>query len=198
MNRLSKIFVIIVIIICYAGLQLYTSKLKRDLTAYKTSCLTLLDTVQRYIVADSLKAIQIGELQLKVSEYKRYREEDAALIEKLKADKVTSVTTVESVARDTLLLELKDTVIRELYLDTVKQFSYHSRWNDIQGLIFSDSVRLNIQNKEELLIVQSIERKKFLFIKLPPSIFGYKSYKLDILSKNPNTTVVNAEWVNFK
>lgn len=179
-----------------SALWLRCKSLESDKNAYWTSCSAMLDSVYKYKVSDSLNAIQVGELLLTAKEYKRYRAEDAALIKQLVADKVTSVTNLKSITRDTVFTELHDTVIA--IKDTVKHFSYTSKWTDVNGFVLGNSIQVNIQNREELIITESTQRKKFWFIKLPPKLFGYKSRKLDVVSKNPNTTIAGVEWVNIR
>lgn len=178
----------------------YTKSLKIEKGAYQTSMSVMMDSLRKYKVNDSLSAIQVGELNLTAREYRKYRPDDTSIIKKLKIDKPTSVTKLISHTRDSICASLHDTVILadNEPPDTLKHFSYNSTWTTIDGLIFRDSVQINIQNREELLITESTLRKKFLFIKLPPKLFGYKSRKLDVLSKNPNTTITGVEWVNFR
>ena len=70
--------------------------------------------------------------------------------------------------------------------------------NSVTGYFTKDSANLNIQSKDELLITKSIERKRFLGIKLSPKWFGYRNLQLNIVSKNPNCTISNIEYVELK
>lgn len=154
-----------------------------------------MDSTHHYKVADSLNAIQVKELQLSLSEYKKYRKDDQALIKKLKADKAKSVTNTNTKTEYIIKTEIKDSII---YKDTLKSFKYHNKWVDITGILNKDSADLQIRNREELILVESLKRKKFLFFKLPVWLFGYKHKSLDVVSKNPNTTIVSTEYVNFR
>lgn len=198
----SKILLILFLISLGGILALcqYAKSLKVEKEAYQTSMSVMMDSLYKYKVNDSLNAVQVGELKLTIGEYRRYRAEDANLIKKLKADKPTSITKLISHTRDTIRASLHDTIMLAANEppDTARYFNYKSHWTDVDGLIYNDSIQVSIHNREELLIAESILRKKFLFIKLPPKIFGYKSRKLDVLSKNPNTTIADIEWVNFR
>lgn len=173
---------------------------KVDRDAYKTSCTTMLEEIEQYKVSDSLYAAQVGELKLTVSEYKKYRAEDAALIKSLKADKPISIVHTETIIRDTISALLHDTLLITSYCDTItaKGFIYHDNWANIIGVVYKDSVSINLDNREELLVVTSQKRKKLWFINLPPKIFGYKSNTVDIVSKNPHTRISNIEWINLR
>ena len=73
-----------------------------------------------------------------------------------------------------------------------------SRWTDLHGFISNDTLQVKIINREELILVESLQRKKFLGIKLPGWLFGYKREILDVVSRNPNTTIQDIEYVKLK
>lgn len=160
----------------------------------------LLDSIHFYKVADSLNAAKINVLELSLSDYKKYREEDVKLIKKLKADKISATTSINTVTTTDIKAPTKDSIIykdRFIPIDTVKQINYDSKWTSVHGHFANDTINLNITNREELLLVESIIRKKFLGIKLPIWLFGYKTKSLDAVSKNPNTVITNLEFIQI-
>ena len=58
-------------------------KAKEERDIYKNNTTTLLNDVTTYKTKDSLNAVQVGELSLRLSEFKKYRSEDAELIKTL-------------------------------------------------------------------------------------------------------------------
>lgn len=171
-------------------------KLRKENNLLKTNQETLLSDIDRYKIADSINVARIGELNLSLSEYKKYRAEDAELIKKLKADKLDAVSNVKIETKiEQVPVTIHDTIYKQAQL---KAFDYKSKWTDVSGIIMPDSVLLDIANREELIITESFQKKKFWFIKLPAWLFGYKSKKIDIISKNPNTEVVGAEFITIK
>ena len=102
----------------------FNEKLITDLDRSERNVTTLTDSIKRYIVSDSLNASQVSALEIKLSEYKKFRQDDAALIKKLKADKpetiIKTVTNTE--------YEIKTKIE---YTDTVKSFIYKSKWIDV-------------------------------------------------------------------
>lgn len=171
-------------------------KLHKENNLLKTNQETLLSDIERYKIDDSINVARIGELNLSLSEYKKYRAEDAALIKKLKADKLAAVSNVKIETKiEQVPVTIHDTIYKQAQL---KAFDYKSKWTDVSGIIMPDSVLLDIANREELIITESFQKKKFWFIKLPAWLFGYKSKKIDIISKNPNTEVVGAEFITIK
>ena len=168
-------------------------KLNEQVKVLSNNQNTLLDSVSHYKIVDSLNVAKVKELTLTVDEYKRYRAEDAILIKKLKADKPKEVIKTITETR-TEIVTLFDTV----YVDSVKRFKYDDKWIKVDGLVYSDSVKLNIKNYEELLIVESLQKKKFWFIKLPVKLFGYKHKQINVISKNPNTQILSTEFITIK
>lgn len=163
--------------------------------AYQNSISVSMDSLHKYKVADSLNAIHISDIELSLKQYKQLRAGDAKLIKQLKADKLTTVVNPEMVIRYKIKTQLKDSII---YRDTVKAINYHDYWNSVTGYFTKDSANLNIQSKDELLITKSIERKRFLGIKLNPKLFGYRNLQLNIVSKNPNCAISNIEYIELK
>src|SRR5574344_1814304 len=154
-----------------------------------------MDSAVSYKVSDSLSACQVKELQVTISEYKQHRQEDAELIKKLKADKAETVTNTVTETTVEVRTVTKASVV---YLDTLKAINYSSKWTDLRGFINKDTVQVKITNREELLLVESVQRKKFLFFKLPIWLFVHKQRTVDVVSKNPNTTIKHVDYVNFR
>lgn len=152
---------------------------------------------KRYKIADSLNVLKVKELQLSLDEYKKYRKEDLSLIAKLKVDKkeLQRIINTQANTISELSTAIKDTT--DIYgnvVDSLKVFNYTSTWTDVSGVINykSDSISLAIQNRESLLIVESIKYKRFLG-------FLWKTKKIDtqtidVLSRNPNTTILDASF----
>lgn len=199
MKKINIYLVIAIAVLLLAlagyGVSVYITNLKNKIDILEKNQSTLLDSVQHYVVQDSLNVSKVTALTLSLKEYKKYRAEDQALIKKLKADKPVGTVTTNTETITHIKTEIKDSII---YLDTLKVINYHSKWTDVKGYIKADSAVLTIKNREELLIHESVRRKKFLFFKLPVKLFGYKSQEIDVVSRNPNTRIEHIEWVKYK
>lgn len=187
---LSLVLLVAVLYIWYQGKQRKACEI-----AYQNNISVSMDSLHKYKVADSLNAIHISNIELSLKQYKQLRADNAKLIKQLKADKLTTVVNPETIIRYKIKTQLKDSII---YRDTVKAISYHDSWNSVTGYFTKDSANLNILSKDELLITKSIERKRFLGIKLSPKWFGYRNLQLNIVSKNPNCAISNIEYVELK
>lgn len=184
---------IVLAVIGFIEYKLFT--LSSENTELKINQKALLDSTNHYKVLDSLSAIKIASLSLSLSDYKKYRAEDYEVVKELtKHEKLFSAQSVQSKTTQVITTTVHDTI----YCDTVKAFNYKSKYTDVDGLIWPDSVQLIIANREELIITQSLEKKKFLGIRLPIWLFGSKCSNIRVVSKNPNTQIINSEFVNIK
>ena len=177
-----------------------TAKLQEENKRLANNQITLLDSMQTYKVADSLNVAKINVLELSLSDYKKYREENATLIKKLKADKLSATTSINATTSTNIKTVIKDSIIykdRVVPIDTVKQIKYNSKWTSIYGYLANDTINLNIINREELLIAESFVKKRFIGIKLPIWLFGYKTKSVNVISKNPNTEINNLEYIQI-
>lgn len=192
MKKIKILFTCIAIIL-FIILSNYNKKVSLQNKILSNNQSVLLDSIKHYKINDSINTAQIKQLVLTTDEYKQYRADDANLINKLKSDKPENI--IKTVTETHTVISTK---IDTVYVDSIKHFSYKDNWINVNGQINNDSVKLNIKNKEDLLIVESIQRKKFLFIKLPIKIFGYKHKQIDVISKNPHTTITNTEFITIK
>lgn len=190
-TKIPYIITIVILAACYISF----SHLKSENKRLKANQETLLDSVKSFKVSDSLKAITVGNLELSLKQYKKYHADDAILIKQLKGQKPEVVIKPSIQTKYKIRTELKDSII---YKDTLKTILYKSKWNYISGFINKDTINLSIVNYDELLISESLQKKKFLFFRLPISIFGYKRKVLNVISKNPNTKITSAEYITIK
>lgn len=158
---------------------------------------------QKYKVSDSLNAARVSGLELTLKEYRRYRSEDLKLIEQLKAGKsdLQKIITSQLETINTLSTKLNDSVRVDTVtnqIDTLKCFNCKSKWADVKGCINlkNDTVNLQINSREALKIIETVTRKRFLgFLWKTNKI---KSRQVNVISENPNTEIVNCEYISIK
>lgn len=190
-NKIPYMIAVIALLACYVSIY----NLNKENNVLRTNQETLLDSIKRFKVSDSLNAITVGSLELSLNQYKKYRSDDAILIKQLKNQKPEVIIKPNIKTEYKIKTKLKDSII---YKDTLKTILYNSKWNYVNGFIAKDTISLNIINYDELLITESLQKKKFLFFKLPISIFGYKQKILNVISKNPNTKIISTEYITMK
>lgn len=158
---------------------------------------------QKYKVSDSLNAVRVSELELTLKEYKRYRSKDLKLIEQLKAGKsdLQKIITSQHETISTLSAKLQDSIRIDAttnQVDTLKCFDYKSKWTDVKGCVDlrRDTVELQINNRESLKVVETVTYKRFLGFLWKTS--KVKSRQVDVVSENPNTEIMNCEYISIK
>lgn len=197
LRTLSAILIIICMVLCYM-----TNDLNKQVTKLKANETTLLSNAESYRINDSLSAVRINQLQLSLSQFEKYRAEDRALIKALRVDNkgLQDIITLASETNRKLQLKLKDSLRIDTitqYIDTLKCFSFKDSWTTLLGCFHKDTATFSIQNIDSLIAVTNVERKRFLFFKLPVKWFGYRSKQATILSKNPYTTISHIEYITI-
>lgn len=157
---------------------------------------------QFYKVSDSLNAVKISALNFSLSEYEKYRKQDIKQIEQLKISKsdLQAVVSSQSETINMLSVKLKDSIRIDTVTfnnDTLKCFKYKSKWTDVTGCLNlnRDTIELQIANRESIKVVETIKYKRFLGFLWKTS--KVKSRQVDIVSDNPNTSIINSEYVNI-
>ena len=178
------------------------TQLKDECNTYRTNTETLLLDMESYQTKDSLNAAKVGELELRLSEYERYRADDVALIRTLKAKNkdLQAVTTAQLETIAELSGTVKDSFV---YLpgDTVKVYAkcidVVDPYIELHGCATPDNkFSGTIITRDSLLITEVVEYKRFLnFLWRTRKI---KNREFDIVSRNPYTKIVGFEVVTVK
>lgn len=206
---MRKWLIITAICICVAiaaGFVYCTHKiktLKSEASKYKANTETLLQDVYHYSTGDSLNAARVGELQLKLSEYEKYRASDAELIKSLKASNqdLVAVTTAQTATIQRIQAQVTDSII---YLpgDTieriVRKINYSDKWLDFAGQ-YNDAEKTfdaEIIIRDSLLITETVQYKRFLGFLWKTNKIKKREY--NIVSRNPYTKITGFEVVNIE
>lgn len=170
--------------------------LKKENNVLQTNVNTLMKGTEQYKVKDSLQAATVADLELSLSQYKKYKQEDERLLESLKIDnkrlKGIINTQTESFYEQTTML--RDSVKMLLSPDSlpiavnIKTASYSDQWHTLNLSIDGDNVNYKLRTKESLIITNHIVPKRFLFFK-----FGCKEIRTDVVSKNPYVKDIQVE-----
>lgn len=168
---------------------------------YRTNTETLLQEVSRYQTKDSLNAAKVGVLELKLSEFEKYRASDAELIKTLqtKNRELERVTTTQMETINELRATVRDSIV---YLpgDTVttvlRCIEYSDKWVDFDGCIKNNTFSGKIITRDSLLITETVQYKRFLnFLWKTKRI---KNREFDIVSKNPHTKITGFEVITIE
>ena len=169
------------------------NRIKENMEVLLKSNNDLILKARNYQIQDSLNVAQIKSLELTVKEFKTYREKDAKLIKNLKIRNkdLEALVNTKLETRDTILVAVHDTV------SGIATFNYTSTWTDLSGTIdiVKDTMQVNITNREDLEIIESVTRKRFLgFLWYCKKL---ESRKIDVVSHNPNTTIKNVSYTKI-
>lgn len=168
---------------------------------YRSNTETLLQDVERYQTKDSLNAAKVGVLELKLSEFEKYRASDAELIKTLqtKNRELERVTTTQMETINELRATVRDSVV---YLpgDTVttvlRCIEYSDKWVDFDGCIINNTFSGKIITRDSLLITETVQYKRFWgFLWKTKKI---KNREIDVVSKNPATRILGVEFVTIE
>jgi hypothetical protein len=181
------------------GLCARVSYLANERNIYRSNTHVLLDSIQTYKVNDSLNAASAKQLQLTLDEYRQYRATDYALIKQLQADKkrleqVTTVqtqTTYEVAAPVVERVVVRDSIIR----DTVRCYAYEDTWLSFDGCVSDAVFTGEVKSRDSLLYVEHIVPKRFLGFLWK---YGVRERRQEIISKNPHTEIIGAEFVTIR
>lgn len=176
-------------------------KLTDERNRYRGNTETLLQDVETYKTKDSLNAAKVGVLELKLSEFEKYRASDAELIKTLQAKnrELERVTTTQMETINELRATVRDSVV---YLpgDTVttvlRCIEYSDKWVDFDGCIKNNTFSGKIITRDSLLITETVQYKRWLgFLWKTKRI---KNREFDIVSKNPHTKITGFEVITIE
>lgn len=169
---------------------------------YRTNTETLLQEVSRYQTKDSLNAAKVGVLELKLSEFEKYRASDAELIKTLQTknrdlERVTTtqmetINELRATVRDSVVYLPGDTVTTVLRcIDVVEPYF------ELHGCATPDGQFTGTHiNRDSLLIVETVQYKRFWgFLWKTKKI---KNREIDVVSKNPATRILGVEFVTIE
>jgi len=168
----------------------------------------LLSQVERYRTRAGQAGASVEALQLRCREFERLRAGDAERIRQLgiRLRRVEAAATLAAATELDVRAPLCDCVVRRVYapvcdsgrlasavrFDSVRRFCWSDPWVTVEGCIEGDSVACRIASVDTLRQVVHRVPRRFLFLR-----FGTKAVRQEIVSSNPHTRIVYAEYVRF-
>jgi hypothetical protein len=147
----------------------------------------------------SASAASVQALQLRLDEFREARERDAAHIKSLgiklrrveSSMKLSTSTTLDVRTRVQEVPIPKDT-LGAVVTDTVRLFCWSDAWVSVEGEICRGEVACHIESVDTLhQVVHRVPRR---FLGIP---YGTKAIRQEIVSSNPHTKVVYAEYIEL-
>ena len=187
---LIGLFACMVIEIIIQDRKIDTLTQERD--KYKQNTEILLGDVATYKVRDSLNAAKVGTLELSIKEFEKYRATDAELIKDLQGKnkdldrmnkaQAQTIIALQSVPKDTV-------IITDSIPITAKKVECGDQWYTFKGLLTDDTFQGTLENRDSLIVAESVQYKKILFWKTNK----VKSRETSVVSLNPHTKSLGVE-----
>ena len=176
-------------------------RLTEERDQYRSNTEILLQDVKTYQTKDSLNAIKVGNLELSLAEYKKYRADDLALIKTLQAKNrdLERVTTTQMETINELRATVRDSVVYlpgDTVTTVVRCIEYSDKWVDFDGCIINNTFSGKIITRDSLLITETVQYKRWLgFLWKTKKI---KNRQIDVVSKNPATKILGVEFITIE
>ena len=173
-------------------------KYKGEAERAKANTEVLMTEAEHYRVRDSLSAARVEALELTAREYERFRAEDAAVIRELKA-KNRDLSAVNKTQAETIIKLRsipKDTIVVRDSVE-IPALALHcgDAWYDFDGVLAAGEFTGELRNRDSLILAESVKYKRFLgFLWKTKKI---KDRRLDVISRNPHTTIQNIEYITI-
>lgn len=172
-------------------------KLSEENKRYFINQIALTEDIETYKTESGKNAVKITELTLSRNEFEKVCKDQVKTIEdlNLKVKRLEHMTTTSTRTDIGVTAVLKDSVIIRdtIYIDTVKCFKWNDTWNEINGIIFGDTVKCEYHGTDTLNIVATRVPKKFLFFR-----WGCKYVQVDAVNSNPSTKITYNRAVKLK
>lgn len=169
---------------------------------YRVNTETLLQDVERYQLKDSLNAVTVGVLKLKVSEFEKYRADDAVLIKSLQTNNrdLQNITTAQLQTIKELRGAVRDSIVYlpgNTVTTVLRCVDITDTWFELHGCVTPDGEFTGtFTSRDSILIAATVKYKRFLgFLWKTRKV---KNRKIDAVSKNPNTEILGIEYVEIE
>lgn len=177
-------------------------RLTEERDRYRSNTEILLQNFETYQTKDSLNAAKVGVLELKLSEFGKYRTSDAELIKTLRTKNrdLEAVTTAQMETIAKLRGTVRDSIV---YLpgDTttivLKCVDISDPWFSLKGCTTPDGEFTGtFVNRDSILVAATVQYKRFLgFLWKTKKI---KNREIDVISRNPHTKIIGIEYIEIE
>ncbi|MEG1671979.1 MAG: DUF6549 family protein [Alistipes sp.] len=152
----------------------------------------LLDQATYYRTRDSLSAASVEQLELTRRELERHRSDLVQQCKtlKIKVRQLKSLATTATVTEMKIQVPMRDTIILH---DTLRLFRWCDPWTTIEGTIARDSIACRVESVDTLHQIVHRIPHQFLFFR-----WGCKAIRQEVVSSNPHTRIVHAEYVKIE
>ena len=207
MRKFLLIYSAIITLLLVGGVAWLSHSLSENRRLHKNQE-ALASEIEHYVTESNEAVATIQSLELRLAEFRTIRARDAERIREMgiALRRVESTSTVSSTTTVTLEAPLRDTTLvrTDLYariaeklgepplLDRAKAFQWRDNWVTVEGIIRNNEVECKVESVDTLYQVVHRVPHKFLFFR-----FGTKAIRQEIVSSNPHTRIVYAEYIEL-
>lgn len=156
--------------------------------------------ITHYRTQAGADAASVRALRLRCGEFESLRAADAREIRRLgiRIRRLEAAAKAVTATQTEVCMPLRDTVVAGIrgslpVHDTMRVFRWRDPWVSVEGRIDKDSVACRIRSVDTLRQVIHRIPRRFLFIR-----WGTKAIRQEIVSTNPHTRIVHAEYVKIE
>jgi hypothetical protein len=190
MNKIYILIVFIFAIVLFGNVYLFNkyTEMRGIANRREDVIVNLNQNVKKYQLKDSSQVVQFNKLNLTLDEFKLMNTQQLKLIRELKI----RLKDVES--SGSIIINSKDS----LYVPVTtlsnndRTFEYEAKWISIQGVVSKDEAWIAYSKRDSISIIESIERKRFLFIR-----YGVRNRKVTVVSADPKSDVSVGNWIRI-
>lgn len=198
----TYLFILALICIAVAALDVQCRRIRAlasERDRYKANTEILAGKVDYYRTSDSLNAASVQTLRLTVSEYAKFRAEDAATIRQLTAknrdlqgvvkNQTSQIYELSSTVRDTMV------IIRDSIVVPAQTVRCGDEWYSFEGILTAGEFSGKMETRDDILVAETVRYKRFLgFLWKTKKI---KDRRIDVVSRNPHSKITDVEHVRF-
>ncbi len=140
-------------------------------------------------------AASVVAMQLQLDEFRQQHARDTKRIRELgiRLRRVESVATSASQTKVEVSAPLRDTILFDRLLpDTASIFRWSDSWVRIEGIIRNGKAECQVESVDTLRQIIHRVPRRFLFFR-----YGTKAIRQEIISSNPHTRIVYAEYIEL-
>lgn len=206
----TKVILLSIIVACvgiFIALVKQNIKLRNENAIQTENVYALSNTVKRYIVDDSLKAVKIQGLTLSLNDLKQVNSKLYDNIKKLdvKNKNLESVVALyqqqitnnkDSVRVETIVVK---GIVKGIVNDTtIQRFEWHNDWNRIRCEIQNNTIlpgKLQLNSRDSIYFATQIKYKRYWYTFWKRTPIGVQ---IDALNMNPNSEITGSDYIKLR
>lgn len=201
----TKVILLGIIVACvgiFIALVKQNIKLRNENAIQTENVYALSNTVKRYIVDDSLKAVKIQGLTLSLNDLKQVNSKLYDNIKKLdvKNKNLESVVAIyqQQITNNKDSVRVETIVVKDTTYTTIQRFEWHNDWNRIRCEIQNNTIlpgKLQLNSRDSIYFATQIKYKRYWYTFWKRTPIGVQ---IDALNMNPNSEITGSDYIKLR